>query len=92
MENSAASRPANLYYKTDTELKLSVVQPTDISDEITYLIGTLSPVTSDISTSSVNERQRKLSETIVDWIFDESDSGPMSEVSEGASSVINDGN
>ena len=86
-----ANRPSDLNYNNDTSAKSSVILRTDVSDEITHLIGTLSPVTSDISTSSVNERQRKLSETIVDWVFDETDSCPMSEVSEGASSAINDG-
>ena len=37
--------------------------------------GALSPdIFSDGSTSSVNVRQRKLSDCIVDWVFDDSDS------------------
>ena len=35
--------------------------------------GSFSPALSDLSTSSVNIRQRKLSETVIDWVFDDSD-------------------
>ena len=51
----------------------------------------ISPVPSELSTSSVNERQRKLSETVFDWVFDESDSFKMSDLSEGTSSTVDDG-
>ena len=33
--------------------------------------GLFSPALSDLSISSVNVRQRKLSETVVHWVFDE---------------------
>ena len=35
--------------------------------------GSFSPALSDLSSSSVNIRQRKLSETVIDWVFDDSD-------------------
>ena len=41
--------------------------------EVVGSTGSFSPVPSDLSTSSVNIRQRKLSETVVDWVFDDSD-------------------
>ena len=41
--------------------------------EIVGSTGSFSPALSDLSTSSVNIRQRKLSETVVDWVFDNSD-------------------
>ena len=35
--------------------------------------GSFSPALSDLSSSSVNIRQRKLSETVIDWVFDDSE-------------------
>ena len=53
--------------------------------------GALSPVIcSDGSTSSVNVRQRKLSDCIVDWVFDDSDSCMMSDISEGPPPLLID--
>ena len=50
--------------------------------------GSLSPAQSDLSSSSVNVRQRKLSETVIDWVFDDSDSvtsmnSSINDISEG---------
>ena len=52
----------------------------------------VSPVVSEASVSSVNERQRKLSGSIVDWVFDDLDSYKCSEFSDDTSSTIGDGN
>ena len=53
--------------------------------------GALSPgICSDGSTSSVNIRQRKLSDCIVDWVFDDSDSCMMSDISEGPPPLLID--
>ena len=46
----------------------------DMNDEIHkdhQSNGSFSPALSDLSISSVNVRQRKLSETVVHWVFDE---------------------
>ena len=53
--------------------------------------GALSPgICSDGSTSSVNVRQRKLSDCIVDWVFDDSDSCMMSDISEAPPPLLID--
>ena len=59
------------------------------SSQVELIISPILSVQS--STSSVNERQRKLSETVFDWVFDESDSYKTSDVSEGTPSTIDDG-
>ena len=49
-------------------------EPNDMMNEIHedhQSNGLFSPALSDSSISSVNVRQRKLSETVVDWVFDE---------------------
>ena len=80
--------------KRPTDINVSAHNKQDSIQDVSKginLNGTLSPGLSDVSTSSVNERQRKLSETVLDWVFDESDSCPVSEISESSSSTAEDG-
>ena len=91
------ARPKDLVFNTCTAPVIvpyrSDDSPWDVQDIIDSARATtiLSPVVSEVSTSSVNERQRKLSETIVDWVFDDSET-KCSDFSGDTSSTIDDGN
>ena len=58
------------------------------NEEVVSPTSSLSPAQSGLSSSSVNVRQRKLSETVIDWVFDDSDSvtsmnSSINDISEG---------
>lgn len=95
VDGNATNRPSDLILRSNAEEHSCATEMYDTHCchyvEIPNTKAALSPVVSDLSTSSVNERQRKLSETVVDWVFDESDSCQMSDISEGASSTNDDG-
>ena len=79
--------PVTIPYRSDES-------PWNVQDIIQSAKATtiVSPVVSEASVSSVNERQRKLSDCIVDWLFDDSDSYKYSGFSDETSSTIGDGN
>ena len=81
------NRPADLNYHENDKETSFLGDRKDIGSER----GALSPgICSDGSTSSVNIRQRKLSDCIVDWVFDDSDSCMMSDISEAPPPLLID--
>ena len=81
------NRPSDLIYHENEEESFFLGNREGIGSER----GALSPgICSDGSTSSVNVRQRKLSDCIVDWVFDDSDSCMMSDISEGPPPLLID--
>ena len=79
--------PSDLIYHENEEESFFLGNREGIGSER----GTLSPgICSDGSTSSVNVRQRKLSDCIVDWVFDDSDSCLMSDISEAPPPLLID--
>ena len=96
MENRSQNTAANVKVRPETLVFTTgsgedTIGLKNKENDTVHSTGTFSPALSDLSTSSVNIRQRKLSETVIDWVFDESDTGfstntSMSDISEGTSS------